>query len=55
LGFFQDDIYPDTVDRQKPYLIAKEWFDGVKINLNYISLQPDDMQKCKYLFILVYL
>ncbi len=47
LGYFQDDIYPDTLDRQKPYLNAQEWFNGAKFDFNYISLQPQDMQRCK--------
>jgi coronin-7 len=45
--FFQDDIFPNTLDRSKPYLQAEEWLEGNAIEFNYISLQPDDMQKCK--------
>ena len=45
LGFFQDDIYPDTIDKQQPYLSAEQWFQGVKFNFSYINLQPSDMQK----------
>ncbi len=43
---FQDDIFPDTIDRRQPYLEANEWFAAKPINFRYISLQPDDMQKC---------
>lgn len=45
LGYFQDDIYPDTIDRQTPYLSAQEWISGAKVNFVYISLQPNDMEK----------
>lgn len=45
LGFFQDDIYPDTIDRHIPYLMAPDWFSGSKVELNYINLQPRDMQR----------
>jgi len=45
LGYFQDDIYPDTIDRLKPYLSASEWFAGAKFQFNYISLQPENMER----------
>jgi coronin-7 len=45
LGFFQDDIFPDTIDRSVPYLSAQDWFSGAKLNLSYINLQPVDMQR----------
>ena len=45
LGFFQDDIFPDTLDLQNAYLSAQDWFDGSKFQLKYINLQPDNMQK----------
>lgn len=51
LGYFQDDIYPDTIDRRQPYLSADEWLSGAKFNLKYISLQPDNMQRCNLKFI----
>jgi hypothetical protein len=45
LGFFQDDIFPDTVDIQNSYLTASDWFDGSKFELRYINLQPENMKK----------
>lgn len=45
LGLFQDDIYPDTIDKSKPYLHANQWFSGAKFQLRFINLQPPDMQR----------
>lgn len=45
LGFFQDDIYPETIDFETPYLAADEWLNGTPIQLRYIDLQPENMQK----------
>ncbi len=54
LGFFQDDIFPLTLDRSKPYLSARQWFNygnGTDIDssssfeFNYINLQPANMDK----------
>lgn len=45
LGYFQDDIYPETIDLETPYLTANEWFSGTPIQLRYINLQPENMQK----------
>ena len=45
LSFFQDDIYPDIIDRHEPYLTADEWFQGAQPELSYINLQPAGMQK----------
>lgn len=45
LGFFQDDIFPETINLESPYLTADEWFNGTEIMLKYIDLQPENMQK----------
>lgn len=45
LSFFQDDIFPATIDRTEAYLSADDWFSGVQAQLNYINLQPEGMQK----------
>ncbi|CAF0744077.1 unnamed protein product [Brachionus calyciflorus] len=45
LSFFQDDIYPDTIDRHESYLNANDWFNGIQPELIYINLQPAGMQK----------
>lgn len=45
LSFFQDDIFPDTIDRAEPYLSADDWFSGIQMQLNYINLQPEGMQR----------
>ena len=48
LGLFQDDIFPFTLDRSKPYLSAHEWFEGGANNafeFNYVNLQPVGMDK----------
>lgn len=45
LSFFQDDIYPDIIDRHEPYLNADEWFQGLQPELSYINLQPAGMQR----------
>lgn len=45
LGFFQDDIFPDTVDLHSSYLSAQDWFNGTTIQLKFINLQPDNMKK----------
>lgn len=50
LGYFQDDIYPDTIDRTGPYLTASQWFSGEKLRFKYISLQPADMQRRMFIF-----
>ncbi len=46
---FQDDIFPNTIDRLRPYLQANEWFSSVSFEFKYIDLQPQDMQKCMLL------
>jgi coronin-7 len=46
LGFFQDDIFPMTLDRSEPYLTARQWFSGGEANsfeFNYLNLKPKDM------------
>jgi len=54
LGYFQDDIFPETISLETPYLKADEWFNGSPIQLKYISLQPDDLERCKIRSSLVY-
>jgi len=48
LGFFQDDIFPDTIDLSRPYLTAGEWFSGKEIQLRYVSMQPEGMDRCRF-------
>lgn len=48
LGYFQDDIYPDTLDRLRPYLSARDWFNGAKFEFSYVSLQPPNMERREY-------
>jgi hypothetical protein len=52
LGLFQDDIFPLTLDRSKPYLSARQWFNfgngtdtESSFEFNYINLQPANMDK----------
>lgn len=45
LGFFQDDIFPDTLDLSSPYQTADEWLSGANIDFKYLSLQPENMEK----------
>jgi len=47
MSFFQDDVFPHTIDFQHAYLSAQEWFDGRFFDLKYINLQPENMEKCK--------
>ncbi|KAJ3370546.1 Coronin-7 [Kappamyces sp. JEL0680] len=43
--FFQDDVFPLTVDFQSSSISVSEWLDGAKVRLQYHSLQPPDMKK----------
>jgi hypothetical protein len=46
LSYFQDDIFPETIDKQTAYLTANDWFSGRQFTLNYINLQPSGLEKC---------
>ncbi|ORX66266.1 DUF1900-domain-containing protein [Linderina pennispora] len=41
--FFQDDIFPPTVDRETPSIDAASWVDGTKAEPQYIDLCPSGM------------
>ena len=45
LGYFQDDLFPDTMDKSQAYVSASEWFSGANFEFNYIKLQPAGMQR----------
>jgi hypothetical protein len=47
MSFFQDDVFPNTIDFQHAYLTAQDWFDGRYFDLKFINLQPENMEKCK--------
>jgi hypothetical protein len=46
MSFFQDDVFPNTIDFQQAYLSAQDWFDGRIFDLKFINLQPENMEKC---------
>ncbi|KAJ2777434.1 hypothetical protein H4R18_005158 [Coemansia javaensis] len=41
--FFQDDVFPDTVDTEAPSVDTQAWLDGAAPDPTYISLQPAGM------------
>jgi len=43
MEFFQDDVFPLTVDTQKPALSSSEWFSGTTKDPIMINLRPSDM------------
>ena len=45
LGYFQDDIFPDTIEKSNPYLNSSDWFSGANFEFNYINLQPSGMER----------
>lgn len=42
--YFQDDLFPDIVVREKPTMTSAEWFKGVNKEPEKISLKPPDMK-----------
>lgn len=45
--YFQDDIFPHTLDRQRPSSItATEWLQGRDAEPIFVDLQPEGLPKC---------
>jgi hypothetical protein len=49
--YFQDDLFPPTLQSWIPSVDASDWIDGVNKEQPFVSLKPDGMfsrEYCKY-------
>jgi coronin-7 len=49
--YFQDDVFPDTIDYQASSITINDWMKNEKVGLKYKSMRPDNMTKGIFEFI----